>query len=51
MTQATWIPKENVIGDGTRLFDAFLQDAIEEGADISQDVVLLRSARDAGWDA
>ena len=49
MTQATWIPKENVVGDGTRMFNAFLEDAVEEGADLGQDVVLLREALAAGW--
>lgn len=50
MSQASWIPKENVVGDGTRLFDAFLEDAVEEGADLSQDVVLLQEAFESGWD-
>ncbi|KAI9567594.1 hypothetical protein HD554DRAFT_2039595 [Boletus coccyginus] len=51
MSQATWIPKENVVGDGTKLFNAFLEDAVEQGVDLSQDVVLLREALEAGWGA
>lgn len=51
MTQASWIPKENVVGDGTKLFNAFLEDAVKEGADVSQDVVLLQEALEAGWKA
>lgn len=51
MTEATWIPRENLDGDGTRLFKAFVEDARKEGADLSQDVVLLQDALDAGWDS
>ena len=51
MTQATWIPKENIVGDGTKLFNAFLEDALEDGADPERDVVLLQEALDAGWDS
>jgi len=50
MSQATWIPKENVLGDGTRVFNTFLEEAFEEGADLSQDLILLREAVDAGWE-
>jgi len=51
MSQATWIPKENVVGDGTKLFNAFVEDAVDQGVDLSQDVVLLREALEAGWGA
>lgn len=51
MTQASWIPKENVVGDGTKLFNAFLEDAVGEGANLSRDVVLLQEAVAAGWEA
>ncbi|KAH0835864.1 hypothetical protein J3R83DRAFT_9738 [Lanmaoa asiatica] len=50
MTQASWIPRENVVGDGIKLFSAFLEDAVQEGADLSQDVVLLQEAVEAGWE-
>lgn len=50
MSQATWIPKENVFGDGTRMFNSFLEEAVEGGADLSQDLILLREAVDAGWE-
>ncbi|KAF8137266.1 hypothetical protein EV363DRAFT_655923 [Boletus edulis] len=50
MSQATWIPKENLVGDGTRICNVFLEDAVDEGVDLSQDVVLLQEALEAGWE-
>ncbi|KAG9313609.1 hypothetical protein JVU11DRAFT_5939 [Chiua virens] len=49
MSEATWIPKENVVGGGTRMFDVFAEDAVEEGVYLSQDVLLLQEALDAGF--
>lgn len=50
MAEATWIPKENMNGDGTKLCNAFIEDAKQEGADLSLNVVLLQEAMDVGWD-
>jgi len=49
MSEATWIPKENMDGDGTKLCNSFLEDARREGADLSRDLVLLKEAVEAGW--
>lgn len=49
MSEATWIPKENLVGGDTTLFSAFLEDAAEEGANLSKNVVLLQEALEAGW--
>ncbi|KAH7886826.1 hypothetical protein F5I97DRAFT_1058171 [Phlebopus sp. FC_14] len=49
MSQASWIPQGNVFGDGKRLFEHFEADALAEGLDLKQDVVILEDALNAGW--
>ncbi|KAF9219489.1 hypothetical protein BS17DRAFT_419157 [Gyrodon lividus] len=49
MTQSSWIPEGNVVGDGTKLFETFRADAMKEGIDLSQDVALLQEAVATGW--
>ncbi|KAG1716826.1 hypothetical protein ID866_348 [Astraeus odoratus] len=49
MIQATWIPEGNIVGCAENLFKQFESDAIQEGVDMDDDIVLLSVAVAAGW--
>ncbi|KAI6107604.1 hypothetical protein EDD17DRAFT_1465830, partial [Pisolithus thermaeus] len=49
MTEASWIPQGNVTGDAEKLIKQFELDALREGMDLSEKVIILSEATAVGW--
>lgn len=49
MSEASWIPQGNLTGDADKLLKQFELDAVREGMDLSEKVIILSEATAAGW--
>lgn len=49
MSEASWIPQGNLTGEADKLLKQFELDAVCEGMDLSEKVVILSEATAAGW--